>query len=290
MDGTVGETNDFGVRWSTMDSKLVTSLTFFETTALRQRENSVRTVFTPELEDIWEVVDPTRPDFNERYVTLRDDSSEGMELSLTANLLPGWSTRIAVSQIETIVNDRLPIVLQYFDEFTPVWEANRNLPLSAGAQVDPDYLTVGDALDRANREIGDLLLQIGTVPRSQREWKVVFNTNYRFQEGGLKGLAIGGGVRWQDADIIGYGYNQNQILDPTKPFYGDDLLNVTTNVSYSTKLFDRDVRFQLNVNNLLNNDGTFARSAVDDLNGNPYFGRQQVQAPRSFIFSATFDL
>lgn len=289
-DGTIGETNDFGVRWSMMDSKLVTSLTFFETTALNQREDNLRNIFTPQLNDIWDVVDPSRPGFNERYVTLRDDSSEGLEFSLTANLLPGWSTRIAVSQIETIINDRLPKVQQYFAEFSPVWEANRNLPLSTAVQNAPDYLTVGDALDRAKREIGDLLLLIGTVPRAQREWKVVFNTNYRFREGTLKGFAIGGGFRWQDADIIGYAYNQNRILDPTKPFFGDDLFNVTTNISYSTKLFDKDVRFQLNINNLLGDDGTFARSAVDDLTGNPYFSRQQVRAPRSFLFSATFDL
>jgi iron complex outermembrane recepter protein len=290
VDGTIGETNDFGVRLNLWDNKLVTAVTFFETTALNQQESSPRTQITPELEDIWEVVDPNRPDFNERYVTLRDDSSEGMEFSLTANLLPGWSTRVAVSQIETIVNDRLPVVRQYFAEFSPIWEANRNLPLSADAVQDPDYLTVGDALDRVNRDLGDLLLQIGTVPRSQREWKVVFNTNYRIRDGALKGLALGGGFRWLEADIIGYGYNENQILDPTKPFFGDDIFTVSTNISYSTKLFDRDVRFQLNVNNLLNNDGTFARSATDDLTGNPYFGRQQVQAPRSFIFSATFDL
>ena len=290
VDGTIGETNDFGVRWTGFDSKIVASLSFFETTALNQQENGVRTIFTPELEDIWEVVDPNRPAFNERYVTLRNDSSEGMEFSLTANLLPGWSTRIAISQNETIVNDRLPIVKRYLAEFSPLWEANRTLPLSPSTAVAPDYLTVGDALNRLNREIGDLLLQIGTVPRAQREWKVVFNTNYRFREGRLKGLGIGGGFRWQDADIIGYGYNENNLPDVSKPFYGDELFNVSTNISYNTKFWGQNVRLQLNVNNLLDDDGTFARSAVDDLFGNPYFGRQQVNEPRSFILSATFEL
>jgi hypothetical protein len=47
------------------------------------------------------------------------------------------------------------------------------------------------------------------------------------------------------------------------------------------------VRFQLNVNNLLDKDGTFARSAVDDLTGNPYYGRQQVREPRSLFFTTT---
>ena len=290
VSGTVGETKDFGVRWSAMEGKLVTSVSVFETSAVNQRENNVRTIFTPELIDIWSAVDPEgeiHKGFNDRYVTLRNDTSEGYEFSLIANLAPGWSTRISVSTIETIIQSRLPIVDRYIAEFSPLWESNRNLPLLESDAVEPDYLTVGDAIDRMKSEIADLHALEGTVPNAQRDWKVIFNTNYNFRDGALEGFGIGGGVRWQSEDIVGYAVDENNIVDPDRPFYGEELLDVSGNMSYTTTLWGTWVRFQLNVNNLFDKDGTFPRSAVDDLTGNPYYGRQQVREPRSFIFTTT---
>jgi hypothetical protein len=290
VEGTIGETQDFGIRWAFLSDKLILSMTVFETSAQNQRENNVRTIFTPELEDIWAVVDPEgqiHGGFNERYVTLRDDTSDGFEFSLIANPLPGWTSRLAISQIETIIDSRLPIVDRYIREFSPLWEGNRNRPLTDDVAVSPDYVTVGDAIDRVNREIADLHALEGTVPNAQREWKVVFNTNYKFSDGPLDGFGVGGGIFWQSADIIGYAYSENFIVDPQRPFRGEDLFEVSGNLSYTTTLWGASVRFQLNVVNLLDDDGTFARNAVDDLSGKPYFGRQQVRQPRNFFFTTT---
>lgn len=290
VDGTIGETQDFGLRWSLLNNRLVASMTFFETSAQNQRENNVRNIFTPEMNDIWEVVDPDgqiHAGFNERYVTLRDDTSDGFEFSLIANPVAGWTSRLSISQIETIIDSRLPIVDRYIAEFSPVWEGNRGVPLSEDVAVDPDYLTVGDAIDRIRREIADLHALEGTVPNAQREWKVVFNTNYSFSDGSLEGFGIGGGVFWQSKDIIGYAYDENFIVDPRRPFYGEKLFDVSCNVSYTTTIWGASVRFQLNVQNLFDDTGTFARNAVDDLSGNPYVGRQQVRQPRNFFFTTT---
>lgn len=290
VEGTIGETQDFGIRWQLFEQKLVASLTFFDTSAQNQRENNVRNIFTPEMNAIWEVVDPDgqiHKGFNERYVTLRDDTSDGIEFSLIANLTPGWTSRLSISQIETIIDTRLPIVDRYIAEFSPLWESNRSLSLSEDVAVDPDYLTVGDAIDQIRREIADLHALEGTVPNAQREWKVVFNTNYNFSDGALDGFGIGGGVFWQSKDIIGYAYDDNFIVDPQKPFHGEDLFDVSANFSYTTTLWGTSVRFQFNVRNLFDDDGTFARNAVDDLTGKPYFGRQQVREPRSYFFTTT---
>lgn len=291
VDGTVGETEDYGIRWNGFDGKLVASLTVFETSAQNQRESNVRTIFTPELEDIWAAVDPNgaiHTGFNERYVTLRDDTSKGVEFTVVANLKPGWSTRLSISTIETIIQTRLPIVDRYIAEFSPLWESNRTLSLSEADLVDPDYLTVGDALDSLYQEIGDLHALEGTVPSAQRDTKIVLNSNYTIRDGALAGFSFGGGVRWQSKDIVGYAYDENFIVDPDRPFYGEELLDVTANLSYTTTIKGVWMRFQLNVSNLLDKDGTFARSAVDDLMGNPVYGRQQVREPRSFRFTTTF--
>jgi iron complex outermembrane recepter protein len=296
---TFGETQDIGMRFSLLNGKLVASFTSFKTSAANQRENEVRTVFTPELEDIWAAVDPMgeiHKGFNQRYVTLRDDTSTGLEFTLTANLRPGWSTRLSISQIETIIDSRLPIVSQYIQEFSPLWESKRNDPLSPSDQRNPDYLTVGDAINSLNADIANLQALVGTVPNAQREWKVVFNTAYNFRDGPLKGWGIGGGFRWESSDIIGYAFDTASladasrpvVVDSTRPFNGKELLDVNCFFSYTKTIKGVWMRFQINVNNLLDDKGTFPRSAVDDLTGNPYYGRQQVKQPRSLTLTTTF--
>jgi iron complex outermembrane recepter protein len=293
VEDTVGETNDFGLRVNLLGGRLVTSLTVFETVARNQRESDIRTRFTPALEDIWTVVDPAgqiHKGFNERYVTLRSDTSDGFEFSLVANLARGWSSRLSVSRINTIIEDRLPIVDQYIAEFKPLWETRRQSPLAPTDQVAPSYLTVGNALDRVYGVIADLHALEGTVPSAQREYKVVFNTNYTFGDGLLKGVGIGVGFRWEDSDIIGYAVGSTFVVDGSRPFFGEELLDASGTLSYSTRIWRKPVRLQLNVNNLLGKEGTFPRSAIDDLRGNPSYGRQQVIEPRSFGLTATLDL
>ena len=297
VDPTIGETKDLGIRWSPLDGKIVASLTVFETTAQDQRESTVRNLFKPEMEDIWEVVDPGfevhRP-FNERFVTLRNDTSEGLEFRVIGNLMPNWNMRLTVSNIETTITSRLPIVDRYIAEYTPLWEQNRNEPLLESAQAGDDYITVGDAIDRIESEIADLHALEGTVPNAQRDWKVVFNTTYRFRDGMLDGWALGGGFRYLSEDIIGYAYDVDSIedgsfvVDPNKPFYGEEILRFDAMISYTTRIKGVWTRFQLNVDNLFNEVGTFPRSAVGDLQGNPYYGRQQVREPRNFQFTAMF--
>jgi hypothetical protein len=63
-------------------------------------------------------------------------------------------------------------------------------------------------------------------PRSQvREWRSNALTNYTFSEGKLKGLGVGGAVRWQDKAAIGFlgaapeSDGVVRSLDANKPVY-----------------------------------------------------------------------
>ncbi len=104
---------------------------------------------------------------------------------------------------------------------------------------------------------------------------------------------MGGGVRWQSKDVIGYAYDTDSLISPpvvidsSKPFYGEPLLSFTATVGYTLKLKRADVRFQFNVNNLFDERGTYARAAMDDLTGNRFETRQQVREPRSFALTTT---
>jgi outer membrane receptor protein involved in Fe transport len=282
---TLGETHDFGIRAELLDSRLNASVTIFETSAVNQRESNIRGSMTNWINDMWDAIDPTSIIEEERWVTLRDDRSEGLEFSLVGNPLPNWSLRLNVSRIETTIDSRLPKTDQYIAEFLPLWEANASLPLVG--DTNQGYETVGDAIGNLQRYVADIHATEGVAPRSQREWKVVLNTVYNFRSGPLDGFSFGGGFRWLDKDKIGYGINEDYLLDPTQPFYGDEIFVMDGMIRYVFNINQKRLSLQLNIDNLLDDRGTFARRAIDDLSGNPYYTRQQVKAPRIYSLTAT---
>jgi hypothetical protein len=58
-------------------------------------------------------------------------------------------------------------------------------------------------------------------------------------------------------------------------------------IRYVFNINQKRLSLQLNIDNLLDDRGTFARRAIDDLSGNPYYTRQQVKAPRIYSLTAT---
>jgi len=99
--------------------------------------------------------------------------------------------------------------------------------------------------------------------------------NYRFGEGRLKGLSLGGAARWRDAQIIGYALSTdaagNSNLDVNKPHRGREELYFDGFASYRgrMKAFGNfNYRLQLNVRNVLDKD--------DPLPGRAYTTGQTV--------------
>ncbi|MBK1876095.1 TonB-dependent receptor plug domain-containing protein [Pelagicoccus mobilis] len=286
---TLGETEDFGVRASFLKDKISTSLVRYTTSSNNATENNLRGLISPEVDAMWQAIDPSRGELPARYNTFRDDESTGYEFTATANLTGNWRARLAINKVQTTISSRLPRTDLYIAENLSTWEANRSLALDPSVASE-DYQTVGDALDILTQNIADLHALEGTAPLAQREWKVVFNTGYNVKEGPLKNFGFGGGFIWEDNDVIGYAVDENSIVDSSRPFEGEELFNVNAFASYKTKVFDRDLKLQLNVRNLLDKDGTFPRQAIDDLTGNPYYTRQQIRAPRTFTLTATLEL
>lgn len=104
-------------------------------------------------------------------------------------------------------------------------------------------------------------LQEGTNAPELREWRWNLVTNYDFTEGKLKGLNLGGGIRWQDEVVIGYrpieGSTANAVLfDIANPYMGPSETNFDLWAGYQLKLTDDiDWRIQLNVRNAFSDDG-----------------------------------
>lgn len=287
---TLGDTQDFGVRFNALDNRVAGSLTYFTTAANDQLINNIRGDIGGDLERMFRAIDPNHQfeELDERWHGLRTDQTEGMEFQVVGNI-SNWRARLSVSQQNTTILSQLPIVDRFATEYEALWAQNANTPLEDLS--DPNEQTVSDLHQQVKAEIANYHSLEGSAPAAQREWKTNLTLNYSFTEGSLKGFGVGGGYRWEAADTIGYQVDPaTKIVIADKPFKGDPITRLDARISYKFKMFENvGIRLQLNVRNVLDDTEPFVRNAIDDGNGNPSYGRYQLQGPRTYVLSADFN-
>jgi outer membrane receptor for monomeric catechols len=111
---------------------------------------------------------------------------------------------------------------------------------------------------------------------------------YTFDSGPLKSLAIGGGVNLVGASKIGNGATGFDYL------WSDPYYLLTGHLSYTTRIFNQSIKWQVNVKNLLNESdpvatsiGTFREKGIA---ANPAFyveNNYRYNDPRQIIVSAS---
>ncbi len=132
----------------------------------------------------------------------------------------------------------------------------------------------------------------GRVTDGARGQRANLITSYRFTEGKLRGLTIGGAVRWRPPPTIGYGLKVNAVgttlLDVSKPYEGKTELPVDLNFGYRGRarfLGGVGYNLQLNIRNALNQDDPIPFSAYTD----GQVARIATVEPRLFILSCGFE-
>jgi len=117
-------------------------------------------------------------------------------------------------------------------------------------------------------------------------WRFNLVTTYNFDRGLLKGAYIGGGYRWQDGVIIGYGLNaKKDNLDINKPYWGPRYDWVDLWAGYERKLSSKiNWRLQLNVRNVGKSPYLQPISVQPD--GSP--GQYRIQEGQVWTVSNTF--
>ncbi len=123
--------------------------------------------------------------------------------------------------------------------------------------------------------------QTGSQQPEIRKWSFKGITNYTFKNGFLKGVNVGGGVRWSSKPILGYGITQITTpaglawtMDVTKPLYGTIDEHADLWIGYQRKLSAGiDWRIQVNVYNVgekphlvpvsVEPDGTYAQQRIE---------------------------
>ncbi|MEY4004274.1 MAG: hypothetical protein RLZZ221_370 [Verrucomicrobiota bacterium] len=225
-----------------------------------------------------------------------DIEARGLEVELNYNPNRNWRFKLAGAQQKSIDTNISPRVQEYLNQRMPYWTAAKD---DAGVEwwtsrigsggVPRDFYTgnVSAPLKLAIANQGK--------PRSQvREWRFNSLANYTFSEGRVKGLSLGGAVRWEDKAAIGFRGAAPDVdgivrtLDKDRPVYDQARYYVDLSAGYGLKLFSDRVRtrLQLNVRNVFE-DGRLQAVAVNP-DGAPYAYR--IVDPRQFILTASFDL
>jgi len=205
-----------------------------------------------------------------------DSKSEGYEIELLLRPTNNWDISFNAVQTEA-VNLGLD---QETVEFIDLQRERLAGPLGdiriwwVGDRATRDQFesNVGAAFDFTQSTVGFDLPEV-------RQWNMNAVTNYRFNEGALKGLNLGGAVRYQDDYIIGYGITETSpdvwIQDPNQPYYAGGDTKFDLWAGYSRKLTEKvNWSIQLNLKNVgaskglvpisVQPDGTTAASRIEE--------------------------
>ncbi len=188
-----------------------------------------------------------------------DFITEGFEVDLTANITDNWRVFFNIGQQESMVSN---IALDVRDVAKRFEDNIAGSPIASWA--DTPTRTEGQSFISRYRALilgplGAVAARDGQLARELREWRWNLVTSYSFTEGILDGFTVGGGVRWQDDNAIGYPniLQDGEIVpDLARPFLGPDQLNGDVFASYQRPIWDDKInwKIQLNVRNAFGDD------------------------------------
>ena len=198
------------------------------------------------------------------YRSVEDKIGKGIDATLVARVTANWDLRVAGGQQRTRVSNKDLDFALWSARRLPVWQQFGGLGWDKVTISNTDARTVHQYYDQAIA--AEILRQQlrNNLPRfRQREWRGSLFTNYRFGEGSLQGLNLGGGVRWLDQTMLGF---QQRVFpggttgdDVTKPIFGPAQFALDLLLGYGGKTTVLDGhklgwRVQLNIRNVLDDD------------------------------------
>jgi outer membrane receptor protein involved in Fe transport len=236
--------------------------------AWRTWQKQVATDF-PKFYDAWSLhfddkgINSDNPDNSLSYSTpngftpTEDSTSKGYEIEFSAVPVKNW--RLTLNAAKTTAR-RYNVGGAELAKFAAAYE--KALKTTAAGDLRIWWGGAGNetTLYQWNLNVGSelkqLALQSGTDAPEVREWRVNAITNYDFDHGLLKGVNVGGGIRYQSSVIIGYPASLDPN-DPTEltfdvahPYKGPAETNFDFWIGYSRPITKHiDWNLQLNVRN-----------------------------------------
>ena len=217
-----GEGTDYSVRFNLLDQRVSLNLTYFQNTA-ENISSGVAATVSAELNPLL-----AQPFVN--TTDYRDRGTKGYEVELVTNLTPNWTVRGSFGKNEISFTRFYPLLRAKLSE-AKTTASNRGLNADNATVVTQQYLADQEAADTTSgRKNANL------------------TTRYSFGQGALRGLSVGGSMRyvfgrpWAAINVGG------QTVLPAKNTV--DYYVVSPFVSYRRKWGKTSWTAQLNVNNL----------------------------------------
>jgi outer membrane receptor protein involved in Fe transport len=189
--------------------------------------------------------------------------SKGLEIEGVLNPTKNWRLIFNAAKQEAVRGDTSPTLSALVAERLIEWQKPAIWPQAIGSFTVDSYATTNllNPLNTARLSVGEATPEL-------RKWRANVVSNYTFgRETMLKGFAIGGSVRWQDKEAIGYPVVNHPTLglvtDIKHPFLGSDEITYDSWLSYQRRIFRNSINWkvQLNVRNLLNENRLVAVKA-----------------------------
>jgi len=188
--------------------------------------------------------------------------AKGVEVELVANPTRNWTIALNVAKQETVRNGSGRDLQEYYSRIQQslvkanLWDTN--IPdepnTGAGFNTYKSRFTNGYL-----NPLATILAADGTVSKEQRKWRWNLMTAYKFKTSLLKGVGVGGSVRWQDKAAVGYpllltnsGGTVLQTPDLARPYFAPATWNGDVFARYSRKLLKKiEWTVQVNFRNYL---------------------------------------
>lgn len=332
-----GKTHDYGFKLDLLGNRLFVTATRFETTA---RNDVGFSGFTArgDIVQIWRTLSESGAlpadetalasqmyeYTNRTQGYLLDAQTKGYELEVVGEPVRGWSVSLNYSLTESTRENIAREVRAHIDQWKPLWLRYRDFALSQNPNLaGPERLAFQDFrsaaeierlddftvnTDTINERVVDLENNFFNNPHvfegnrfvGDNKHNLNLRTRYAFQQGALRGFALGGGMRLRRGRIAGaitqYDFDpaasftdlhNGRIKKGVRLIEAVDQEIFDFQLSYRRKIWRRQVDWsvQLNVDNVLDAD-EFIVNNTHPRSGAPTTYR--YQDPRKFILTNSF--
>ncbi len=317
-----GETKDFGIGLTFMDGKLDIRATYFNSSQINATSSTavagIRVVAFEEsvynsLEAAgrlseYSVIDPfgnTTSDVYERpnnAATTEDRVSKGASIEISFRPNRNWDFVASVDKLDNVTTRVGRELLEFLEYRAPLYgklfaEGMRN-DGSTGATTSTSTLLQTSFVNTIAGNFVSELLREGVSNRGVSDYTAKLVGRYKFNDGRLKGLAVGANLRWESGKVLGYGRVDSTfnfgglnnypglINDLENEYRGDAVVAGGMFVSYNRRIFNNRVnwRVQVNAQELFSEQGLRVFAANGD--GSPVYS---IAPPRTFQLTNSFD-
>lgn len=202
-----------------------------------------------------------------------DNTSEGYEVEVNFRPVKNWNIQLNVSKTNAYRESLGQPMLDYIDgQWSRMQGDAGDIRLWWGGERTIRQFYEDNIISAVQFQEESIGFQVPEL----REWRYNLITNYSFTEGRLEGFNIGGGWRWEDEQILGYGLKDDESgLDVMKPFYGDTESHLDLWAGYQREIREGITwRIQVNFRNVgedagltpisINPDGRIAAQRITE--------------------------